>query len=382
MKELKYSVGIDISKNDFKTCFAVIDEMQKVVVKSSGTFSNSKKGFSDLLKWADKHRKEELPLFFLCEATGVYHEQLGWYLHDHAMNISIILPNKAKKYLQGLGVKSKNDKIDAKGLARMCSEQSLPLWSPISKNLYELRGLTRLHEDLQKQRTAFNNQLHTLQFTMHPLKEVENSLKKMIKTIEKEIINIEGKVKELIQKDEKLKSKYEKVALIKGIGLMSFAVVVAETNGFELFKSQSQLASYAGYDVIESQSGTKTGKTRISKKGNAHIRGKLHMSALNAAKHEPVFKAFYERVYNKTHIKMKAYVAVQRKLLCLIYSLWKTDQAYDPDFQSKYSKAEAVDPLLVGSIGTITKKPSTKALASLDEHSPAFAVSPLLVSQK
>lgn len=128
---------------------------------------------------------------------------------------------------------------------------------------------------------------------------------------------------------------------------MSFAVVVGETNGFELFKNKAQLVSYAGYDVIENQSGTKTGKTRISKKGNTHIRRVLHMAALNAAKHEPVFKTFYERVHSNTHIKMKAYVAVQKKLLCLMYSLWKRDQVFDPDFQNKYVKEGAVDPLLV-----------------------------------
>ena len=27
---------------------------------------------------------------------------------------------------------------------------------------------------------------------------------------------------------------------------------------------------------------------------------------------------------------MKAYVAVQKKLLCLVYTLWKKDEAYDP----------------------------------------------------
>ncbi len=46
------------------------------------------------------------------------------------------------------------------------------------------------------------------------------------------------------------------------------------------------------------------------------------------ASQEPLFKALYERVYDRTKIKMKGYVAVQRKLLVVIYALWKNEQHY------------------------------------------------------
>lgn len=380
MKNLKYAIGIDMSKNDFKTCFSVINQSQKVTVKSTGTFPNTQKGYFDFSKWYSKHNKEGLPLFFLLEATGVYHEHLAWFLHNQGLNVSIILANKAKRYLQSLGIKSKNDKIDAKGLAQMCAEKSLLLWTPISKQIYQLRGLTRLHEDLQNQRRSLKNQLHALGFGMHQLKEVEMSLKKLLNAIEKELAKVEEKIKKLIENDENLKSKYENISLIKGISLISFSVIVAETNGFELFKNKSQLVSYAGYDVVENQSGSKTGKTRMSKKGNSHIRRVLHMPAFNVVKYEASFKVFHERIYQKTHFKMKAYVAVQKKLLCLIYSLWKSDQAFDPNFKNEYSKAEAVDSLSVD-CKAIIKKPSTRALASLDERSSAYTVSPLSVTQ-
>ncbi|HEY0040090.1 MAG TPA: IS110 family transposase [Flavisolibacter sp.] len=381
MKNLKYSVGIDISKDDFKACFVVIDESHKVTIKSTSTFANTATGFSSFLSWSLKHSKEDLPLFFLAEATGVYHEQLAWFLHMQKMNVSIVLANKAKSYLQSLGVKSKNDKIDAKGLAQMGAEKSLPLWSPLSNQLYTLRALTRLHEDLQNQRTAFKNQLHALQFSMHKVKKVEDTLKKMIKVVEKEVAKTEDQIEALIKGDEKLKVKYKNITAIKGISLISFAVIVAETNGFELFANKAQLVSYAGYDVVENQSGKRAGKTRISKKGNSHIRRVLHMPALVAVKHDPAFKKFYTRIYERTNIKMKGYVAVQKKLLCLMYSLWKKNEMYQANYKTKHSEAETADPLLVGSERTLKKKPDPKVLASLDEHSSALTASPLLVLQ-
>ena len=122
-KILKYAVGIAISKDDFKACFSVIDEGQKVKVKASRTFAHTSSGCTAFLKWCMKYRREALPLRFLVEATGAYHEQLAYFLYQKGMKLSIILPNKAKKYLQSLGLKSKNDKLDAKGLAQMCAEK-------------------------------------------------------------------------------------------------------------------------------------------------------------------------------------------------------------------------------------------------------------------
>jgi len=61
---------------------------------------------------------------------------------------------------------------------------------------------------------------------------------------------------------------------------------VGETLGFESIVNAKQLASYAGYDVVLRESGNFKGKTRISKKGNSHIRAALHVggSSSSAAK--------------------------------------------------------------------------------------------------
>ena len=114
------------------------------------------------------------------------------------------------------------------------------------------------------------------------------------------------------------------------------ATILAETNGFSLFKNIPQLVSYAGYDVVENQSGNRAGKTRISKKGNGRIRRVLHLPAFNLIRYEVgSFKTFFERILSKHNQKMKAYVAVQRKLLVLIYTLWKKNQEYKPHLQNQ-----------------------------------------------
>jgi len=293
---VKYSIGIDMSSTDFKVCFACLDEDFQFKIKSSGTFKNTFDEYERFKNWLNKwHKDKETPLFVLVEATGIYHEQLAWYLYKEGFKISVVLANRAKRYLQSLGLKSKNDKIDARGLAQMCAQQQLRLWQPISANIYKLRGYTRLHESLHQQLTIVKNQLHAIGFSMYELKEVRTTLEELSVSLKEQIRTIEQQLKKLIEEDEVLHEKYEKITLIKGISLISFAVIVAETDGFALINNQAQLVSYAGYDVVENQSGKKAGKTCISKKGNYRIRRILHMPALTAIRHENRFKTFYER---------------------------------------------------------------------------------------
>jgi transposase len=122
---LKYSVGLDVSSKKIDGCFSVIDTMQKVTLKSTIVITNNRNGFKMLENWIIKHQKEiSIPLVICMEATGVYYESCALYLFEKEYKVSVVLPNKAKKYLQAIGLKSKNDSIDAKGLAQMGAEQA------------------------------------------------------------------------------------------------------------------------------------------------------------------------------------------------------------------------------------------------------------------
>jgi transposase len=88
--------------------------------RRSRQFPNRVPAFEVLEAWCAKHCKDEsLPVRYLMESTGVYHEQIAWHLFRADRQTSVVLPNKAKHYLMSLGHKSKNDKIDARGLAQM-----------------------------------------------------------------------------------------------------------------------------------------------------------------------------------------------------------------------------------------------------------------------
>ena len=340
---MNYSVGLDVDKASFKTCLKVKEGNNRSVVKATRTFNNNAQGFKELDQWIKKHKKStEAHLSIVMEATGVYHEHLAWHLHGLHYTVHIVLPTRAKRYMQSLGQKSKNDKIDAAGLADMGMQQELEQWIPCSPSLLALRSLTRQLEMLQETRTSLKNQLEAAEFLAVCDKLVIKNLQSLVKTIEKDIKKLKERIDQFIQEDTLLSSKYKLFENLKGVGVITFATVIAETGGFDLFKSQKQLVSYSGYDVIENQSGGRVGKTRISKQGNRHIRRILYMASLNMVKYkvEP-FCNLYDRVENRTKIKMKGYVAIQRKLLCMIYALWKKDTAFDPAFLKVFRQSGA-----------------------------------------
>jgi len=328
---LKYSLGLDISANSIQCCISVIDEQQKVTVKSSRKISNNTKGFEELTTWISKHCKEkDVPLSVNMEATGIYYENCALYLYQKGFNVSVILPNKAKKYLQAIGQKSKNDSIDAQGLSRMGAEQSLDLWQPMGEYYYLLRKLTRQYQSLQELKTNVSNQLHAETNGMYESQDVTEQLTTLISTLVTQIKAMEKLIKEHIESDESVSQKVSNISKIKGVGLQTVAVVLAETNGFLLFKNSRQLVSYAGYDIVQNQSGSHNGRTRISKKGNSRLRKAMHMPSLSLIQHKvkPFFN-LYERTLKKHYIKMKSYVAVQKKLLVLIYSLWSNNTPFN-----------------------------------------------------
>lgn len=343
----KFSVGIDISKNDYHVCFGSISLNAPFKVLRTAKFDNTQSGCKAFDKWLKETlvKKGDGELTLVMEATGVYFEFCALFLYKAGYRVSVVLPNKSKKYLEALGIKSKTDKADAHGLARMCAEQYLELWEPMDGYYYELRALTRHYQMIQETITAMSNRLEANYHGMQTVKQIIKSSEKIKKDLTKELAIIKCAIEKLIESDNEVKTKTEQICKMKGIGVLTVAVVLAETNGFLLFENASQLVSYAGYDVVENQSGKRVGRTRISKKGNGRIRRALHMPALTAVKYEPSFKIFYERLYGRHGVKMKSYIAVQKKILTTIYALWKKNEGFDSTYWKTIRERSCEHPL-------------------------------------
>ncbi len=363
---IKQCVGIDISKATFTACVCQKFADGRIRLSPVESFDNGKTGFNQLVKWGRKLGAPQLELLFLMEATGCYFEPLAYHLHRLNQPVSVILPNKVKHYGKSLNVKTKTDAVDARVIAQLGAERHLPLWEPPQPIFRQLRGVTRLRADLVRERTAFQNRITSGESAESVERQVSRGLKAVVKELDRQIDRCDQELEKLVQKEDWLWQKMTKLQSIKGIGLLTVATVVAETQGFALVKSRKQLASYAGYDVVQRDSGTSVkGKTKISKKGNSRIRAALHMPARSAALHSKSMREFYLRVNEGKPSKRVGEVAVARKLLLLMYTLWKKDEAYQ---KTTFGNQEAKPLLRQGEesekkVGSPTELPTQDGLS-------------------
>lgn len=329
MSIVKQSIGIDISKDTFTACACSRHSDEKLSFTEIKKFKNDAKGFNQLLRWAKSCIEPKVELIFLMEATGVYYESLAYHLFKIKKQVVVVLPNMSKHYFSSLNVKTKTDEVDARVLSRFGVERVHRLWVPPSPVLLQLRNLTRYYVQLLEQKTALSNIKHSKEESYEVQKFILQSNQKLVKQIEAQIEQCKVEIEKLIASDPQLADKVEKLMTIKGVGLITVATIVAETLGFEHFNSSKQLVSYAGYDVVQRESGTSIkGKTRISKKGNRYIRNALYFPAIVATRFNPAIKANYLRIIMKKPSKMVGQVAIQRKLLVLLYTLWKNNTSF------------------------------------------------------
>jgi transposase len=342
---LVQSVGVDIAKEKFDVCFKETKK-GKGVIKGTKSFKNNLKGFEDFYHWYTKRRKEEASLVFVMEATGVYYEDLAYFLHSKNEEIYVELPQKVKYYAKSLNIKTKTDKVDAKLIADIGLErsQSLKPWSPPSEEFKAIRDLSRNLSQLKKSKSAASSQLHAWETAHGTNEEVLKVSKEHVEMLDQLIKKTEGILLNQVQQDKELYERISKIAQVKGLGIITVTRVIAETNGFLLFNSIRQLVSYAGLDVIQDESGQHKGKSRLSKKGNAHLREALYMPAVAAITHNDNLKVFYDRLNEKFNYKKQSLVAVMRKLLVLIYTLWKSGEDYDPKYQWSEKKTGGLPP--------------------------------------
>ena len=324
--------GVDISKLDFTVCCAKRTLSGENRLSKTEKFENSKQGFNQFLKWSMKLGDPGLKTLFLMEATGVYYEPLAYHLHKLKKNVCVILPNKVKHYAKSLNIKTKTDAVDSRIIAQLGVEREHLLWAPPLEIFKTLRALTRLYTDLKQEVTVFSNRNESLEFGEGTNTFILATNRRILNELEKQIERCKEEIRRTIESETWLEGKVKKLQTIKGVGFITIAVIIAETQGFALIKNRKQLASYAGYDVVQRESGTSIkGKTRISKKGNSRIRACLHFPAMVASRHNSEMKEDYLRIIENKPNKMVGMTALQRKLLLLIYTLWKNGEVYQPD---------------------------------------------------
>jgi transposase len=309
-------LGIDIAKRSFDVVLLVGDRQRHKV------FDNTESGFAALLTWLDEAAGD---LHACMEATGGLGDDLALFLHARGVTVSIVNPLLIKAYGQCEMVRTKTDKVDAGIIARYCRSQTPAAWTPPSPQLRELRALVRRCAALKDLRVQ--ELQRRAQGTSSTA--VAESLTRTLAWLDREIASVTAEVRVLLQDDEALRQDRDLLLSIPGLGQQAVAVLLAEIADFRAFGHNKQITAFVGLNPQDHQSGTSVrGRSRISKIGNARLRAVLYMCALSARRHNPVLKAFADRLQEAGKKPKVILVAVARKLLVIAYGVMKTRKAF------------------------------------------------------
>lgn len=315
-------LGIDISKAKFDVALLRAGKLRHKV------FPNRPEGFAQLAAWLAKQGVTKLHACL--EATGTYSDELALFLHDGGHLVSLVNPACIKAFAQSQLVRTKTDKVDAGVIARFCAAQDPPPWVPPAPEVRHLQALMRRLESLTEMRQQEVNRLAG----GPKAPEVIASLKEHIEYLDREIGETKKLARDHIEGHPELKRQQELLTSIPGIAELTAAKLLAEVTDWSAFDSARQVAAYAGLTPRQRISGSSVrGKSRLSKTGNAKLRGALYMPAVVAIRRNPVIKAFCARLRERG-LRGKALVgAAMRKLLHQVYGVLKSGRNFDPDYE-------------------------------------------------
>jgi len=122
------------------------------------------------------------------------------------------------------------------------------------------------------------------------------------------------------------------VLSLKGVGKVTVAGLIGEVGDFRAFGTISEITKLAGFDLFEISSGKHRGQRRISKRGRPLMRKLLFYAAINVVRTNGILHKPYQQMLSRGMLKVKALIAIARKLLRIIFALARDNTVYMEDY--------------------------------------------------
>jgi transposase len=309
--------GIDVSKAKLDVR-ALIKNAER-----SATFRNTTDGHRALIKWLGKSSS-------VCvEATGVYHLQLCLALRKAGLAVMIVNPRQARDFAKALAVRSKTDAVDAGVLLQYVVRMPFTAWNAPSRELMDLRDLSRRIQDLTQSASDEKKRKHSF-VAAGVSNTILNDVGINVRHLTKRIAQLEKEAVAIIRSSDELSSKLDVLRSITGIGTRTALHLLGELLLLDPTMTTREIVAYAGLDPREEQSGTSVKKpARISRIGNSRLRALLFLPAITMARKDPFAAHFANRLVSRGKKKMQAIVAVMRKTLHCVWTLLQRGSLFD-----------------------------------------------------
>lgn len=311
-------LGIDVSK---ATLDVALFDGRKFKTK---VFANTPKAVSALLQWLAAHQASGCAVGM--EATGSYWEMSAIALHDAGHAVSVINPAQVHAFADAELSRAKTDVADAKRIARFVQMHQPPRWTPPPVAVRTLQALVRRLDALLDLHQQESNRLDVAHAS------VRVSVQSVLDALDDEIARLRKAIVDHIDQDPDLRQRRGWLESIPGISTRTSAVVLSHLDAFTRCATAKQWVAYAGLDCAIVQSGTSVRRrAAISKRGSAQLRRALYFPALSALTHNPIIRAFGDRLKGNGKRGKVVLCAAMRKLMHIIFGVLKNQQPFDPN---------------------------------------------------
>ena len=304
-------VGIDVAKDKVDACIRSLSQRQ--------TFPSTAEGQRALIRWLRKHKVGKAVM----EASGGYEREWAKALRDARIEVRIVDPKRVRSFAQSAGRLAKNDTIDAEMIAWFAETFDEARGQAYDATREQLRQMVHARQALKDMQTKLQSQgEHALPAT------VQRMHARIAKAIAVELAKIEAAISAMVQATPRFAELAEIIESVPGLGRTTSAALIAAMP--ELGQANNKIvAALLGVAPYDDDSGRRRGERHV-KGGRRRTRNAFYMACLGAAtRHNPVLKAFYDRLVAKGKEKKVALIACMRKLISILNVMITRRQKWD-----------------------------------------------------
>lgn len=322
-------VGIDIAAQDAHVALVTSDG----VMEQPFIIEQSPEGMRDLEQTLLATQCAPSNILVVMEATGVYWMKLASYLYDCDFAVSVINPAQAHYFAKALLNRSKTDALDAQLLARLAAKLQPERWNPPTETYEQVYQRLTQRDSLVAMLQMERNRLHALLRRPSVVADVQRRFEQNIASFQEQIADLDRELHAALVVDEAWDQAACLLRSIKGFGPIVTAWLLTATHNFSACQTPEQIASYAGLVPRSFESGSSVHRpSAIGHAPHARLRQALYMASLSAVQHNPLIRAFYQRLLDNGKPKKVALCACARKLIHIAWAVVHNRQSFNPDF--------------------------------------------------
>jgi transposase len=257
------------------------------------------------------------PALVALEATGGFETVVAAGLAAAGLPLVVVNPRQIRSFAQALGLRAKTDPLDAEVIARFAEAvkpEPRPVADAAARRLGELVARRR---QLVEMMTAERNRRRLLESP-----RLIRGVDRVLAALQQALSELERDIDDAVRGSPAWREREDLLTSVPGVGPLTARTLLAELPELGTL-DRRQIAALAGLAPFNRDSGRLRARRSIGG-GRAPVRTGLYMAALVAARHNPVLKAFADRLREAGKGPKQVIIAVARKLLTILNAIVRT----------------------------------------------------------